>query len=100
MSVPASRLTAAIHRFGDEFMVGATPSVGLFSLVSASAAEAFFSASDVTTHGKPVYQAIVSADDETEATDTVDWNSLSLTVMLVLPYRYRGVTIAKRLILV
>ncbi len=99
MSVPKARLTATITKFGDAFTVGATPGVGLFSLISATAAASFLSEADIATAGKPVYQAIVSADDATEVTDSVSWNGLSLTVLAVVPYRYRGETMAKRIVL-
>jgi len=99
MSYPVRRMTATIAKFGDDFTVGATPGVGLFSILGATAAQKFLSDADIMSVGKPIYQAIVSADDATEATDTVTWGGLSLTVLLVLPYWYHGETLAKRLVL-
>lgn len=92
------RLARTIAQYGDAFTVGIAPHTGIFSILSSTGASALFDSDDLTVLSRPIYQAIVPADDLTEESDTLDWNGLSLTVQKILPYRYRGQTVAKRLI--
>lgn len=92
------RLARTIAQYGDAFTVGIAPHTGIFSVLSSTGASALFDSTELSALPRPIYQAIVPADDLTAESDTLDWNGLSLTVQRVLPYRYRGQTIAKRLI--
>lgn len=98
MSALASRVTQAIGRVGDPFIVGVQARIGWFRIASYSRALLYATPTEFSTYPLPVRTLTVPAADPTGVGDTVVWDSQSLTVRKAVNLRVRGQTVARVLL--
>lgn len=93
------RMKKVIERHGDSFTVGGSGRKGIFSVLDSDRASAYLTATQLSTLGRPIWQAFVVHDDPTVAANVVTWDGSTLTVQKVVKARLQDATIAKIIVL-
>lgn len=94
------RFRKLLQRFGESFVSAGRTGTGVITTLSSGNASNYLTRTELDAAGRPIRIAYVPFDDTTAEFATLTWDGLILTVKRVVSVRFRGVTVAKMLVLV
>lgn len=84
------RAENAVLRHAEDFVVDGQTHRGVFTVASPGFAARFITQGSLDTSGRPIYAIYAPADDDTEQSAEIEYESLTLEVLATFKRIYKG----------